>query len=159
MLQPGRLNEAAAGIDPMTRWALPAVSAVSPATTNIQPPEAAARWQAVLPDRVLSLTVSPAGETTAISLDGSATVLDKAGKVVSKRVVGQAEVAAAKKAAAVEPVGVGIDTPEPGGRLTVDSTGRLKNVNIPTLLSSRPQVHRPWSYPTLCLRLLRPRGA
>ena len=100
----GSLYEAAAGIDPMTRWALPAASAVSPATANLQPPEAAARWQAVLPDRVLSLAVGPAGDITAISLDGSATVLDKAGKVVSQRAVSPAEIAAAKKAAAVKPV-------------------------------------------------------
>jgi hypothetical protein len=100
----GSLYEAAAGIDPMTPWALPAASAVSPATTNLQPPETLARWQAVLPDRVLSLAVGPAGDIAAISLDGSATVLDPWGKVVSQRAVSPAEIAAAKKAAAVKPV-------------------------------------------------------
>ncbi len=100
----GSVYEAAAGIDPMTPWALPAASAVIPATTNLQPPEAAVRWQVVLPDRVLSLAVGPGGDITATSLDGSATVLDKAGKVVSQRAVSQAEVAAAKKVAAVKPV-------------------------------------------------------
>jgi hypothetical protein len=100
----GSLYEAATGIDPMTPWALPAATAVTPATTNLQPPEAVARWQAVLPDRVLSLAIGPAGEIAAISLDGSATVLDKAGKVVSQRAVSAAEIAGAKKSAAVKPV-------------------------------------------------------
>ena len=100
----GSLYEAAAGIDPMTPWALPLSSAVAPATINLQPPEAVTRWQAVLPDRVLSLAAGPAGEVTAISLDGSAATLDKAGKVVSQRAASPAEIAAAKKAAAVKPV-------------------------------------------------------
>ena len=100
----GSLYEAAAGIDPMTPWALPATSAVTPATTNLQPPEAVARWQAVLPDSVLALVVGPAEEIAVTTLDGSATVLGKSGKVVSQRIVNPEEIAAAKKVAAVAPV-------------------------------------------------------
>jgi hypothetical protein len=100
----GSLYEAAAGIDPMTPWALPLASAVMPAETNLQPQEAKSSWSAILPDRVLSLTVGPAGQVTAISLNGEATALDEKGKVVSQRLVSAAEIAAAKKAAAVKPI-------------------------------------------------------
>ncbi len=98
----GSFYEAAAGIDPMTRWATPAASSVAPATKNLQAAEAAARWQVILPDRVLALSVTAPGEITALSLDGSATLI-RGGKVVSQRAVGAAGITAAKKAAAVKP--------------------------------------------------------
>ena len=99
----GSLYEAAAGIEPLTRWTLPAASAVTPATIRVQPPEGAVVWQAVLPDRVLSLAVNAAGGITALSLDGSATVIDKTGQVVSRKRASAAEIESAKKAALVKP--------------------------------------------------------
>jgi hypothetical protein len=98
----GSLYEAAAGIDPMTRWTLPAATTVVPATKNLQPPKAATRWHVVLPDRVLSLAVSATGQITARSLDGSATVIQD-GRAISQQVIGKAEIAAAKKSGAVKP--------------------------------------------------------
>jgi hypothetical protein len=98
----GSLYEAVAGIDPMTRWTTPAASAVIAAAANLQLPEAVVQWQVAVPDRVVSLVVGPAGDVTAISLDGSATVI-KAGKAVSQSAVGAAEITAAKKAAMTPP--------------------------------------------------------
>jgi hypothetical protein len=98
----GSLYEAVAGIDPMTRWTTPAASAVIAAAANLQLPEAVVQWQVAVPDRVVSLVAGPAGDVTAISLDGSATVI-KAGKAVSQSAVGAAEITAAKKAAMTPP--------------------------------------------------------
>ena len=85
----------------MTRWTMPAAAGVVPAVKNLQVPEAVVRWQTVVPDRVLSLTVA-GGNVTAVSLDGSASVI-RGGKAVSHRAVSPAEAIAAKKAAAVKP--------------------------------------------------------
>ena len=100
----GSLYEATAGIDPMTKYALPATSTVTPALQNGQAPELAARWQAVVPDRVLTLTAAANGDITAISLDGSSSVISKAGKVTAQQPIEVADVESAKKASAGKPV-------------------------------------------------------
>ncbi len=99
----GTLYEAAAGIDPMTRWTMPAATNVVPAAKNLQVPEAAVRWKVVLPDRVLKLATTAAGTITALSLDGSETQVS-GGTVVAGRSVDAAEIMAAKKLALVKPV-------------------------------------------------------
>ena len=99
----GSLYEAAAGIDPMTRWELPLTSTVAAAQKNLQAHEAATLWQAVAPDRVLSLTADAAGNITAISLDGSASVFSKIGKLLTQKPVSATPVTAAKKIAAAKP--------------------------------------------------------
>ena len=98
----GSLFEAAAGIDPLTRWTMPAVSDVVTAAKNLQAPEAAVRWQVALPDRVLTLAVTAQEQIAAVSLDGSATLI-RGGKLLSQRVVSPTEIMAAKKAVTVKP--------------------------------------------------------
>jgi hypothetical protein len=99
----GSLYEAAAGIDPVTNWTTPNASAVAPATTKLQAPEAVTVWQVAAPDRVLSLSAEPAGGVIALSLDGSATLIDKAGRVISQKPADAAQIAEAKRAATAKP--------------------------------------------------------
>jgi len=79
----GSMYEAAAGLDPLTRYELPASAAVIPASKATAPPEATVAWRAIVPDRVISLQV--AGDSvTVYSADGSATQVDQHGKVTAR---------------------------------------------------------------------------
>jgi hypothetical protein len=79
----GSLYEAVAGIDPMTRYALPAPADITPAGTRTAAPEATIAWRAVLPDRVVSLK-SAGGQLAVETADGSLTKLEAAGKILSQ---------------------------------------------------------------------------
>jgi len=82
----GTLFEWASGLDPLTKWALPATAGVSPATKA--PgflPEPGIIWRAVLPDRVVAMKAD--GNTvSALTLDHSISTITAAGKVKSKEV-------------------------------------------------------------------------
>jgi hypothetical protein len=78
----GSLYEAVAGIDPLTKFTLPAPAAVTAASKRTAPPQATIAWQAYAPDRITSLAI--AGDAIHVtSEDGSATTLDATGKVTS----------------------------------------------------------------------------
>jgi len=51
----GTLYEAQAGIEPLTRWELPADNAVTPAKKADVPPHPKLLWQAILPDRAAAM--------------------------------------------------------------------------------------------------------
>lgn len=79
----GSFYEAVAGLDPLTRYALPAPAAIVPATARTAPPESAIAWRAVLPDRVVSMKIEN-DQVIAQTEDGSTTKIDAEGKVVSR---------------------------------------------------------------------------
>jgi hypothetical protein len=78
----GSLYEAAAGLDPLTQYALPAPAAVMPASARTSAPEAAIAWRTIVPDRVAMLRID-GNQIIATTADGSATTLDAAGKVIA----------------------------------------------------------------------------
>lgn len=77
----GSLYEAVAGINPLTRWDLPNLASVAPASKPTLAPEATIAWRAVTPDRVEKITLNGAqiGVATA---DGSVTQIDATGKLI-----------------------------------------------------------------------------
>ncbi|MDB5300434.1 MAG: hypothetical protein JWO87_2097 [Phycisphaerales bacterium] len=79
----GSLYEAVAGIDPLTRLALPAPADITPAGTRTAAPEASIAWRAVVPDRVVSLKAAGA-QVSVETADGSLTKLDASGKILSQ---------------------------------------------------------------------------
>lgn len=84
----GSLYEAAAGIDPLTPWALPTNAAVTPAAkAPAQLPAAPVAWQAAFPDRAAGLRAQGNGNIAVLTQDGTVAVLDPAGKVVWQKTV------------------------------------------------------------------------
>jgi hypothetical protein len=96
----GSMYEAAAGLDPLTRYELPESAAVTPASRATAPPEATVAWRAVVPDRVISLQTNGDG-VTVYTADGSATKVDQHGKVSDREdLAGKAPPVPAKAGAA-----------------------------------------------------------
>ncbi len=54
----GSLYEAVAGINPLTRWDLPELASVAPASKSTAAPRATIAWRAITPDRVEKLTLN-----------------------------------------------------------------------------------------------------
>ena len=77
----GSLYEAVAGIEPLTKWDLPASASVTPAFKSTSPPEAPIAWRSIAPDRVESLSVKGT-QINVTTADGSSTQLDLDGKIV-----------------------------------------------------------------------------
>jgi len=75
----GTAFEIAIGFDPLTPYALPLASSLTPATVGAAVPELPVAWQAALPDRVLSLKAEGEG-VAAVSMDGTACTIGKDGK-------------------------------------------------------------------------------
>jgi hypothetical protein len=87
----GSLYEAAAGLDPLTKWGLPSVSSIRPATKDPgQVPELPVAWKATLPDRVAGLKVGPHGPMI-LTEDGSLTWVDTLGLVSWKQPLNRGE--------------------------------------------------------------------
>jgi hypothetical protein len=94
----GTFYEAVAGTDGLTKWTLPqSDQVVASKAAPGRVPAAVIAWQAVLPDRVVSLKTEGAN-LVAITADGSTTTLDASGKIVSTQ---PAEVARAAAPASV----------------------------------------------------------
>jgi hypothetical protein len=103
----GTLYEAAAGLDPLTRWELPTSAEIEPARSapGLRP-AAPIAWIAPLPDRVLALKAD-GGKLTAITHDGSETTLDPAsGAVAETRILSREEQAQAATPNAVDPAAI-----------------------------------------------------
>jgi hypothetical protein len=101
----GSLYEAVAGLDPLTRWALPSEASLAAAKTAPGlVPAAPVVWSARLPDRVTALKAGDDG-LTALSHDGSLAKIDGDGKLTSSKPLTAAEATRAEKdlAAPVEP--------------------------------------------------------
>ena len=81
----GTLFELAVGLDPLTPLTLPVADAVTPAAKSTTPPAASVAWQTAMPDRVISLTPEGAN-ITALSWDGTQSIFDATGKMVSTKV-------------------------------------------------------------------------
>jgi hypothetical protein len=92
----GTLFEIVAGLEPLTPATLPATSHIAAASRpEPKPAEPAIAWQAVLPDRAVSIQAD-GGQIVVRSLDGSLTTLDPSGKIVAQRADAIPTVAAAK---------------------------------------------------------------
>ncbi|HET6247179.1 MAG TPA: hypothetical protein VFE47_05710 [Tepidisphaeraceae bacterium] len=90
----GTFYEAVAGIDPLTKYDLPAPANITPATTRTAAPEAAIAWKVALPDRAVSMVID-AGKIALTTEDGSMTELEADGKLF----LHQAGIAEPKRAA------------------------------------------------------------
>lgn len=88
----GTLYEAAAGIEPLTRWTLPDAGSVRPAFRGGPARELKVVWQTALPDRAAAMKAE-AGRVTVLTLDGSLIQLDPAGKITGQQVIEPAQIA------------------------------------------------------------------
>lgn len=96
----GTLYEAVAGIEPLTKFALPAAAALQAATSATKlPPQAAIAWSVNLPDRVLAIKPTAAG-LSVLTHDGSQTTVAADGKRTAAGPADAEELAAARKPAA-----------------------------------------------------------
>jgi hypothetical protein len=99
----GTLYEAAAGLDPLTKWTLPVGAAVTPAAALAgRLPELPVLWQASLPDRAVWIRAANR-EAIVCTWDGSITRLDAAGKALGAREAAKDEMALQKEEPAVPP--------------------------------------------------------
>jgi hypothetical protein len=99
----GTVYQAVAGQEPLTRWALPTATTVTPA--KLAPgllPAATVAWQVSLPDRVVALKAKEDG-LHALTHDGSLAVITAAGKLSSSKVLAAEQFARAKKELAASP--------------------------------------------------------
>ena len=95
----GSFYEAVAGLEALTRWALPQNAVIEPAKSAPGlHPAAPVAWSAALPDRIDIFKI--AGESIAcLSHDGSLSTLDLAGKITGAKVLSAAEADAMRKEA------------------------------------------------------------
>jgi hypothetical protein len=83
----GTFYEAVAGLDPLTRWALPEKDTlVTAKNSGGRPPRAPHAWIANLPDRVEAIKVGK-GELTVLTHDGTLATVSAAGKVTATKAV------------------------------------------------------------------------
>jgi hypothetical protein len=87
----GTLYEAAAGLEPLTRFDLPRANSVAAATKRPAAKEAAIAWQIALPDRALAMRAGEDGQLRVLSWDGTLSRIDAAGKIISQQPVAAAE--------------------------------------------------------------------
>lgn len=80
----GCLYETAADQDPITPLLMPAQAEVTPATKAVLLPEATIAWRVNLPDRADTLTVA-ADKVSIITHDGTMSVIDATGKLLSQK--------------------------------------------------------------------------
>ncbi|MHB1038293.1 MAG: hypothetical protein ACYC0Y_27025, partial [Pirellulales bacterium] len=94
----GTLYEAAAGLDPLTRWQLPVTAAVQPAKAASKlPPPAKLLWRVALADRIVGLKPEADGRLSVLANDGTLATITAQGEVVSRKVLEGAELAQAVK--------------------------------------------------------------
>jgi hypothetical protein len=99
----GSVYEAAAGLEPLTRWVLPDDARTTPVKSESLPPECVTAWQARLPDRIVALK-GDGNKLHAASHDGTLATIEApdapAGKAkLEAKVVPVAEFAQFVKAA------------------------------------------------------------
>ena len=80
----GSLYQAAAAVDPINPYIMPANAAIVAASQAALLPEATIAWKVNLPDLAVAIAVE-GGQTTVTTHDGTVSVLDNAGKIVSTR--------------------------------------------------------------------------
>ena len=96
----GTLYEAVAGLDPITPRTPPTSGLVTAATVKpTYATTATVAWQVTLPDRVVSLTAEANGNLTAVSWDGSQTVISAAGVAGTAKAISAEELQQAQQAA------------------------------------------------------------
>jgi hypothetical protein len=89
----GSLYEAAAGIEPLTRWLLPARSVITAAHKGSEPaPSGEIAWRIVMPDRVVGIAPLAGRNRALLSQDGTLTVVNGAGGIEWTRTVSGGEV-------------------------------------------------------------------
>ena len=80
-----------AGLDPLTKWALPEKDTlVTAKNAGGRPPRAPHSWMANLPDRVEAIKVDK-GELTVLTHDGTLATVSAAGKVTATKAVDPAD--------------------------------------------------------------------
>jgi hypothetical protein len=93
----GSYYEAVAGIEPLTKWTLPESDAITPAKSAPGLfPTAKAAWTVSLPDRVVGLK-SDGKSVTALTHDGSRSVITPDGKLTASKALEGAEWEQARK--------------------------------------------------------------
>jgi hypothetical protein len=128
----GTLSEAASGLEPLTKYALPRNNRVSPAATAHLVPPAAVAWTITLPDRAVAMRAA-GGKLTVLTWDGTVADVDASGKTTIRQTVKPEEVE--KLAKQLQPAADGGAVKEaqkhaPVGRVvkTVAAQGGLKAV-------------------------------
>jgi hypothetical protein len=93
----GTFYEAVAGLDPLTKWALPEKDTlVTAKNSGGRPPRAPHAWVANLPDRVEAIKVDK-GVLTVLTHDGTLATVSAAGKVRATKAVDPADMEAKRK--------------------------------------------------------------
>jgi hypothetical protein len=83
----GTFYEAVAGLDPLTKWALPEKdSLITAKNSGGRPPRAPDSWVANLPDRVEAIKADK-GELMVLTHDGTLATVSAAGKVIATKAV------------------------------------------------------------------------
>lgn len=85
----GSMYEMLAGMEPLTRYALPKRGTIEPATKAAVIPELAVAWSAVLPDRIVGLKAE-GNKITALTHARTLTEVDPRGKLGTERIVDEA---------------------------------------------------------------------
>ena len=82
----GSMYEAATGLDPLSRWAMPTATdiASAKATPGVVPQPKVA-WEAIAPDRVIGMRAE-GGKLTVVSFDGTVTTVGANGKMTGTKV-------------------------------------------------------------------------
>lgn len=93
----GACYEAAAGLEPLTRWRLPVADAITPAVKAEVPPAGTVAWTAVLPERAEAVQTGD-GVLTVVMHNGAVATVAADGTMKTLKAVG-AEKAAAQAAA------------------------------------------------------------
>ncbi len=92
----GTFYEAVAGLDPLTKWALPEKDSLTPAKAATAMPRSRPAWQVRLPDRIDAIKVDK-GSLQVLSHEGTLATISAAGKVTSTKVVEPAAMDALRK--------------------------------------------------------------
>ena len=82
----GTLYEAVAGMQPLTRFAVPSESNVTPASQAILSKPFSVAWQLALPDRATAMKVVD-GNLRVLTWDGSLTQVDTNGRIAGRQIV------------------------------------------------------------------------
>ena len=99
----GSFYEAVHGLDPVTRWTLPADNTIEPAkAAPAAVAEAKRLWEVSVPDRVLSIRAE-GGNLSVVSADGTMTTISADGKIAGAKALPPAEL---QQAAAALPAAI-----------------------------------------------------
>jgi hypothetical protein len=115
----GTLYEYLAGLEPLTRYALPLSSAITPAASAVEVLGLPVQWELRLPDRAAALKTEADG-LHVVTLDGSRVTVDQQGAVREQRTLAQGAISAEAEAlrVATDPAALAVaNQAAPRGRI------------------------------------------